>query len=165
MSYHLTTVISGGQTGVDQAALYAAKLYGLKVGGMMPSGYRTLVGKWRWAQYFGMSEHPSNLYPPRTEHNVLHSDATVQIASDFTTAGELCTSKLITKHRKPFVRVIVKMDGTFNTEPDRLARWLRDKEVWTLNVAGNSEGTSPGIGMLAAAYLTQVFSYIVHDWF
>jgi len=41
----LLWVISGGQCGVDVAALRAAKSCGLRTGGMMPRGFRTLYQK------------------------------------------------------------------------------------------------------------------------
>lgn len=40
----LRRVISGGQCGVDVAALRAAKRAGLQTGGTMPRGWRTLDG-------------------------------------------------------------------------------------------------------------------------
>ena len=37
-------IISGGQTGADQAGWRAAKAYGIKTGGWMPKGFMTEIG-------------------------------------------------------------------------------------------------------------------------
>ena len=60
-------VISGGQTGADQAGLIAAEKAGITTGGWMPKGFRTLDGpNPGLAARFGLREHPSEEYPPRT---------------------------------------------------------------------------------------------------
>ena len=64
-------VISGGQTGVDQAALRAAKAAGIETGGWMPKGFRTLAG-------------------PRPE-----------FAAVFDSMGEKCTAKAIANVGNP----------------------------------------------------------------
>src|SRR5258706_14324526 len=98
----LTTIISGGQNGVDVAALRAAKAEGLKTGGMMPKGFRTLDGpRQSYRIEFGLTEHSSASYPSRTAWNVRNSDGTLRIAADFQSAGEICTKYAIDRYRKP----------------------------------------------------------------
>ena len=66
----LKKVISGGQTGIDQAGLEAAKLEGFETGGLMPKGFRTLCGKKpQFELLYNMSEDSSETYPPRTYAN------------------------------------------------------------------------------------------------
>lgn len=157
----LQYVISGGQCGVDVAALRAAKSCGLRTGGMMPRGWRTLLGfKPEYRQMFDMLEHTSPAYAPRTSSNVAAGDATLRIAMDFESAGEKTTWAAIVKYRKPYLDVtITSFDGIV---PDRLfdevANWIRDKRIVTLNVAGNSEWTAPGIEKFAESYLRLVFA-------
>jgi len=77
-------VISGGQTGVDQAGLDAAKFHGIETGGWMPGRWTTLNGpKPGYAEKYGMVEHKSVGYAPRTKQNIFDSDATLIIAGDF----------------------------------------------------------------------------------
>src|SRR5262249_61482425 len=64
------TVISGGQTGVDQAALRAAKVCGIPTGGWAPKGWRTEDGPAPWLADLGLQEHASADYPDRTRANV-----------------------------------------------------------------------------------------------
>lgn len=79
----IAKVISGGQTGVDIAALRAAKRLGIPTGGTMPAGWRTLDGpKPEWAAEFGFIAHASDAYPPRTFANAKAGDVTVRGALD-----------------------------------------------------------------------------------
>jgi len=158
----LKKIISGGQTGVDQAALRAAKASGLATGGWMPLGYRTLTGpRPDIAELYGMREHESIDYPPRTSANVRESDATLRIAVDFDSAGEKCTMSAIRRHKKPYTDVVLIGDenrgyaaGAFIEE---IVRWIVEKNIVVLNVAGNSERTAPGIGAFAEKYLASLF--------
>ena len=94
---------SGFQTGVDQAAVFTAKEFGLRTGGCMPKGFITLEGdRPEFAQLYGAVEHKSRGYPPRTFDNVKNTDATVRIAQNFLTAGEKCTLRAIEQYNKPF---------------------------------------------------------------
>ena len=95
----LRKIISGGQTGADRAGLAAAALLGLETGGTAPQGYRTMEGSdFDLRDTFGLKEHWSSAYPPRTECNVKDSDGTIRIARDFDSAGERLT-KLIQQAR------------------------------------------------------------------
>jgi hypothetical protein len=161
----LIRVISGGQNGVDLAALLAAHAVGLATGGWMPRVWRTLDGpRPSYAARFGLREHPSPAYPPRTHQNVAAADATLRLAVDFDSAGERCTRQGVVKHRKP------SLDVPFGPAYGQLVPeatvettvfWLLHRKVETLNVAGNSERTAPGIGAAACVYLTRVFRTVV----
>lgn len=150
------TVISGGQTGADRGGLIAAKKAGFTTGGWMPKGFKALDGNHpEFLDIYGLIEHPSPLYPPRTFANVKQTDVTIRFAVNFQTAGELCTLKAIEKYGKPHFDVDVL--GT--TTPGDLVHWLRhlDKRPEALNIAGNSERTAPGIEEFVVAFLLETF--------
>lgn len=133
----VTKVISGAQIGADIAGLRAAKRLGLETGGWMPRGFRARDGEHpEYADQYGIQEHESPKYPPRTEQNVFSADATVRFAYDFQSAGEICTLKAIQKYDKPYFDVPIK--GFVMVDPDELATWLDIGEVGVLNVAGNA---------------------------
>src|SRR5580700_2308068 len=74
----LRKIISGGQTGADEAALRVAKELGLETSGWMPRGFRTEVGpRPDLALTYGLQEHHSGRYQPRTYSNVIFSDNTL----------------------------------------------------------------------------------------
>lgn len=156
---------SGGQTGVDVAALRAARRAGLETGGTMPRGWRTLDGpRPGYAVEFGLVQHPfSSAYPPRTLANVLAADATLRIAADLGSPGELTTWAAIVRARSRHLDVrLERVVGLPTFSPDReaeeVARWIVEHRVATLNVAGNSERTTPGIERAAESYLDDVFA-------
>jgi Circularly permutated YpsA SLOG family len=150
----LEKIISGGQTGADQAGLQAAANAGIATGGWMPWGYKTLDGpNEQLAQAFNLKQHHSPDYPPRTALNVKDADATIRFLHDPLSAGEVCTLKAIKRFKKPYFDV-----NTDDPPPHKdLARWLIDNRVKILNVAGHSERSEPGIRDFVIKYLTEVF--------
>lgn len=150
----LRKVISGGQTGADRAGLVAASLFGLETGGTAPQGYRTLDGSdYELRDLFGLKEHWSSSYPPRTECNVKDSDGSIRIARNFDSSGEKLTLRLIKKHGKPYFDI----DEANPPTPERFAEWLSNYNIEVLNVAGNSEHTAPGIYRFALNFLLKAF--------
>jgi hypothetical protein len=153
----LIKVISGGQTGADRAGLAAAKACGLQTGGWMPNGFKALDGsRAEFAELYGILETPSSAYPPRTALNVRNSDATIRFAKNFQTRGELLTLKLINQYRKPHLDV----DVSKPIAAEVVRRWLEDRNVRVLNVAGNAEEHCRGIEDFVFEYLKEVFEEV-----
>ena len=153
----LEAVVSGGQTGADQAGLRAACLLGLATGGWAPRGWLTLDGPAPWlGTEYGLIESEWD-YAGRTSANVRDSSATVRIAHNFCSTGERCTLKAIKKWGRPYVDVNARfLDPEFEHAARRLlVRFLAEYKIRVLNVAGNSEKTSPGIGRAAEAFLVR----------
>ena len=69
------TIISGGQTGADRAALDFAIKHGFAHGGSCPRGRKAEDGP--ISAHYELRETPSRRYAQRTEWNVRDSDATV----------------------------------------------------------------------------------------
>lgn len=157
----LAKIVSGGQTGVDQAALRAARRLGIVTGGWAPRGWLTQVGPQpALLAGFGLVEHEQPGYPPRTEANMCDSDATLRIAGNFCSPGEQFTKTLALRYKKQMFDV--KWWGTpINVEHYRAAllRFLERNSVRVLNVAGNSERTASGIGAAAEEFLVAVLTY------
>lgn len=158
---NLERVISGGQTGSDVSALYTAKLVGIKTGGWLPKGCITLDGPCpALLTEYNMKEHAKAGYPARTEQNVIDSDGTLRFASNWSSTGEKCTLKNIKWHSKPYIDVTIgKPCDPFWFE---VYQWLALNNIKVLNVAGNSEKTSPGIGKIVTEYLTELFTYCMN---
>ena len=164
----LTKIISGGQTGVDQAALRAGKDCGLEIGGWCPPGRACESGV--IPAEFPLQETPSDRSPDapdvprsqRTEWNVRDSDGTLVIILNdgnrsgcptISDAGTMWTVECVGRYKRP----LLVCDLENGTASENIQRWLRTNPISTLNVSGPSESTSPGIGEKAYALLIQVF--------
>lgn len=159
--YPLQKVISGGQTGVDQAALAAAYKVNLDVGGYAPKGYMTLEGprKGLLGIKYGLVECDDPGYKYRTWQNVKQSDATLRLAYLFLSPGEVCTKSAIDFHRKPYLDIEID-DPTKPISEDHIltvCEWIGDYNIRILNVAGNSQQTAPGIYLVARNFLWKCF--------
>src|SRR5262245_4392293 len=87
-------VVSGGQTGADQAGLAVAKRLGIPTGGCMPRGWLTEAGpRPDLAVEYGLEETGTAAYSERTERNVLLADGTV-VFGDARSIGSMLTIKL-----------------------------------------------------------------------
>lgn len=154
----LEVVISGGQTGADRAGLLAALEVGLSTGGWMPSGFIAHDGPHpEYASLFGIRETVSVKYPSRTKRNVRESDATLRLAVDFTTPGELLTLRMVRQHGRPHFDI----DPRDPPSPATAAQWLIDNRVRVLNVAGNAESRMEGLQEMCREYLVLVFRAMV----
>jgi hypothetical protein len=150
----LKKIISGGQTGADQGGLIAAALRQIKTGGHAPHGYKTLEGtNYRLKAVFGLEEHPSPSYPPRTDANVKNSDATIRFAVKFNSPGEKCTLRAIRSHKKPYLDIDIENP----LSPVEVADWIISNNVEVLNIAGNSEKTYLGMERFVVGFLLKVF--------
>ncbi len=162
----IARIISGGQTGVDVAALRAAKARHVPTGGTMPKGFRTLIGsKPEWAREFGLEEHTSDKYPPRTYKNVRDADVTIRIAVDFESAGERCTMQAIQSYGRPWFDVHVRRAGRglVADQDDIFGAADKIHEVSAalgrpvvVNFAGNSEKTVPGLEAFAEGVVKMI---------
>lgn len=129
-------VQSGAQAGVDQAGISAAYYLGIKTGGTSPKGYRTLYGNMPNLKKFGIIEHESEDYAPRTFCNVKNSDGTIRFAYDFESAGEICTLKAIKQYNRPYFDFDLNSDYLFQVFD--AIDWINDNNIEILNVAGNA---------------------------
>ncbi|MBM4331707.1 MAG: molybdenum cofactor carrier [Deltaproteobacteria bacterium] len=143
-------IISGGQTGVDRAALDVALELGIPCGGWCPKGRRAEDGI--ISTRYPMEETSSPEYPVRTEMNVEDSDGTLILTWGSPVGGTLLTLKLARKHRKPYFLLDLSQGGDVLS----VKEWIRKNHVRTLNVAGPRESEAPGIYARAAFFLKEV---------
>jgi hypothetical protein len=155
----LRKVISGGQTGADQAGLRAARRCGIPTGGYAPMGWLTLDGPQQaLLQGFGLREHDVLGYGARTDRNVEMSDGTVRLARVWNSPGERRTLRAIQRLDRPYFDV----DFPFSHRDWHLmaVQWILENHIKVLNVAGNSETTAFGIGAFAEEFLVLVFGRV-----
>lgn len=149
-----TKIVSGGQTGVDRAALDAALEFGLPCGGSCPKGRRAENG--RIDSRYPLMETPSRGYRQRTEFNVRDSDGTLILHRGNIKGGTSLTVKLAKQHWKPLMLI----DLTKSPSPESVRCWVAENGIKTLNVAGPRESGEPGIYDAAVTFLKEVlFTY------
>src|SRR6266508_6387099 len=95
----ITKIVSGGQTGVDRAALDVALELGMPCGGWCPQGRRAEDG--RIDDRYPLNETPWDGYPQRTEWNVRDSDGTLILTCGESDRGTALTVRLAQERNKP----------------------------------------------------------------
>lgn len=152
-----TVIVSGGQTGVDRAALDAAVSLGIPHGGWCPRG--RLAEDGRIPIEYNLRETESGNYAERTEKNVLDSDGTLIVCHGSPNGGTLLTAKIARQHKKPLL--VVDLDEIFPEKVEQtrgvLCEWLEADSIATLNVAGPRESQSTGIHQETFDLLTRIF--------
>jgi hypothetical protein len=152
-------IISGGQTGVDRAALDFAIENGIAYGGWCPKG--------GWAEdmpnapgvlesYPQLRETPDRDPKQRTEWNVRDSGASLIVARPgVASAGTAFTIDCAKAYAKPYVVV----DPLVADAPREVLQWLRSlPNLPSLNIAGPRESESPGIYAAARTFLEHVLT-------
>ena len=152
MSPSTLRIQSGGQTGVDRAALDAALAAGVAVGGWCPRGRRAEGGP--IPPRYPLRETPTPAYAERTAYNVHDADATLVLTRGTPTGGTAFTVDLALELGKPLL--IVDLAATNDAAP--VAAWLRANDVAVLNVAGPRESTAPGVYADARRFVADVLA-------
>jgi hypothetical protein len=155
----LEKIISGGQTGADQAGWRAAQAFRVAAGGWMLKGFLADDGRHpEFAEQFAAAELPTDSEPARIEQNVQDSVATVWFGQT-TTSGAHATVVACLKFGKPYLPVYP--GASF--EPSHVATWIMENKIKTLNVAGNREHEEPGIGERVERFLGEVLKQLGHE--
>jgi hypothetical protein len=148
----LEKIVSGGQSGVDRAALDAARAAGLACGGWCP--------RERWAEdgpipaRYPLVETPLRDPAQRTAWNVRDADATLVLTRGAPRGGTAFTLDCARTEGRP-CRVVDLESGADAAE---IAGWLGRNSVRVLNVAGPRESQAPGIHADALSLLREVLA-------
>ncbi|CAN5122834.1 putative molybdenum carrier protein [soil metagenome] len=143
-------IVSGGQTGVDRAALDVAAELGLRRGGWCPAG--------RWAEdgpidpRYPLRETGSPDPAERTLRNVRDTDATLVLSAGPPRGGTALAVAEARRRGKPLLRV----DPREAAAVADARVWLARHQVRSLNVAGPRASEAPGAYAAAAAFLRRL---------
>ncbi len=145
-------IVSGGQSGVDRAALDVALELGVPCGGWCPKG--RLAEDGRIPERYPLAETPSEEYPQRTEWNVRDSDATLILFRGALKGGSALTARLAQSYGRPCRTV----DLDLGPDAGAIREWVERQAVRTLNVAGPRASDSPKLYEQAARLLRAVLA-------
>jgi hypothetical protein len=148
----LIKIISGGQTGVDRAALDAAMATGLTVGGWCPKKRKSEDGT--IPEVYPLTETPGSSYPVRTAWNVRDADGTLILWRGEASRGTSLTIAKARQLKKP----LHLLDLTLPRAPAVVADWIREHSIQVLNVAGPRESESPGIYEAARKVMREILA-------
>lgn len=149
-SHSVPRILSGGQTGVDRAALDVALARGISCGGWCPLGRRAENGP--IPARYPLTETPTTDYPQRTEWNVRDADATLVLTHGEPAGGTALTVEIARRLGKPYLVVDLANDPACGS----VQTWLEEERVRVLNVAGPRESTCPGVYQRARAFLERL---------
>ena len=147
------TIFSGGQTGVDRAALDAALAAGTPCGGWCPAGRLAEDGV--LPEHYPLREVANGGYRERTRANVLGSDGTLVIHAGELEGGTAQTAGFCRAHGKPCL-LIDSNAVTHEAAAAMVRRFVARHGIAVLNVAGPRGSKHPGIYEYAFTLVTRV---------
>src|SRR2546421_5781800 len=134
-----TRIVSGGQTGVDRAALDVARKLGLPCGGWCPEGRKAEDGP--LSATYMLDETPTANYEQRTKWNVRDSDGTLVLTRGRPSEGTAFTIEVAERLGKP----CLVLDLLDRPSVATVREWANAHAVRVLNVAGPRESICSGI--------------------
>jgi hypothetical protein len=152
-NFTIKKIVSGGQTGVDRAALDVAILLNVPHGGWCPKNRKAEDGL--IPSHYNLKETPSEEYSERTTWNVRDSDGTLIIVKGDPIGGTLLTKEVAEQLKKPFL--------IFNVEKDKhiesVVNWININRIKILNIAGPRASQVTDIYSSSYQLLKQLFSH------
>jgi hypothetical protein len=130
----LKKIVSGGQTGVDRAALDAALAVNFPCGGWVTADRMAEDGV--IADRYRVVALPKGGYRQRTRLNVSDSDGTAILYNETLKGGTRLTRNLCALLKRPYILI----NAADTPEPivgaEKIARFIEENTIETLNVAG-----------------------------
>jgi len=157
-------IISGGQTGVDRAALDAGIDINIHIGGWCPKGRLDENGIIP-EKYSELTEVAGNFqteqenYDLRTKLNIRDSEATLILLPsipmpDNIKDGTLLTIQEVKRQDKPFY--LLDLSANKITAVQECKDWIYKNSISVLNVAGPRESNCKGIYDLSYEFMIQI---------
>jgi hypothetical protein len=149
-------IVSGGQTGVDRAALDFAIDNDYSHGGWSPVGRQAEDGA--IPPKYQLIELKEGGYRQRTKRNIQDSDGTLIINMGTLEGGTLQTHQFALRLKKPYL--VVQLDtGITDAMVAWTLTWIKHNNLETLNVAGPRESKRPGVYDLTIKFLSCLGMY------
>lgn len=157
-------IISGGQTGVDRAALDIAIELAIRYGGWCPKGRLDENGKIpdkysSLKEIDGQFKNDQENYSRRTIKNIQHSDGTLVIVPTIPLSaniqdGTVFTIEKLIKLNKSYL--LVNLSTDLHTNIVTIDSWINENRIRILNVAGPRESSCRGVYQASLSFLKSV---------
>lgn len=155
----LLKVVSGGQTGVDRAALDVAIKLNIEHGGWCPKGRLAELGT-TIPKYYLLKETFTSEFSERTKLNIRDSDGTLILVPSLpltVTDGTLLTIDEVQGKNKPFM--IIDLSKPHDNQ--QILNWVKENNINVLNIGGPRESQSPGIYEKGTTVLENLLAYLL----
>ena len=147
----INQIITGGQTGVDRAAMDFALEYHIQLGGWCPKGRKAEDGIIE--KKYPLRETPSEHYAQRTKWNVRDADGAIVI-----TRGTIFGGTAVgVSHAKSLNKPIQIVDLNKPPAVSAIRQWIQTHEIKNLGIGGPRESHCLGIYSEAKAFLKELF--------
>jgi hypothetical protein len=149
-------IISGGQTGVDRAALDVAMKHRVDCGGWCPAGRLDELGK--IPDGYPVQELEKGSFAERTMRNVSDSDGTVIVYRNELGGGTEFTLECCKQLNRPHL-LIDAAQLSPEEASRRIAEFVGEHHIETLNIAGPRQSEWPEGYQYAAQALEEFLAY------
>ena len=157
-------IVSGGQTGVDRAALDSAITSKVPYGGWCPKGRIDELGiiPNKYDRLVEIAINPiseQDNYDTRTKCNIHDSDGTLIIVPELPlpkkiTDGTILTIKEVCTQKKPYL--LLSLSSLKEENINRCVEWIKAHSIHILNVAGPRESNCKGVYENSYSFLTEL---------
>jgi hypothetical protein len=130
----LLKIVSGGQTGVDRAALDAALAANFACGGWVTADRMAEDGI--IPERYPLMPLPNGGYRQRTRLNVSDSDGTAILYDESLEGGARLTRNLCALLKRPYILVNARETPDLIVAAEAVLKFIEDNNIETLNVAG-----------------------------
>jgi Circularly permutated YpsA SLOG family len=156
----ITKLVSGGQSGVDRAALDVALQLNIPCGGWCPKGRKAEDRP--IPDRYPLTETPSIAYSQRTRWNVRDSDATLILTWGKSTGGTALTIKACQQADKPHLVIDLADDAESAAKTEVARKWLAaNLKDGVLNVAGPRASKNGAVYERAKYFLLELIKMLI----
>jgi hypothetical protein len=150
-------IVSGGQTGVDRAALDFAMENHIECGGWCPKNRIAEDGTIN--EKYPLMETDTTDSSERTYRNVKDSDGTIVFVKNKIDEGTGLTIDFAEQMNKPLY--IVHLTMNIEDQEAGVFNWFVENNIKTLNIAGAKESFCPGIYIETKEFLNKFLTMII----
>ena len=152
----IAKIISGGQTGVDRAALDVALSRKMGCGGWCPEGRHADDGP--ISEKYPLIETARTDHTVRTENNVKFSDGTLLFYRERFEGGTAYAKEMAEHLNKP----VLVIDVSNPPDAQIFKSWINDNKIRVIHIGGQRECSSPGIYARARLLIENYLDHLAH---